>query len=169
LRQGSHRIPVRACQRQDHGLHRLARQFQQQAGPVLFRPLPLLPTLKQGALDHMIGSQFVQQRVSILSCQSQHRGRFHRPDREHPALPCRVVEGGRIPQKSLAVVLERAGERGWLDLPAVLARLRTTNCYLPTTLVRDLLARAASSFHVVNEIPERSFILFRALTLSLSW
>jgi predicted nucleic acid-binding protein len=82
---------------------------------------------------------------------------------------CREAERRILRVTGTLGVLERAAERGWLDLPAVLARLQTTNCYLPMTLVRDLLARAASSFHVVNEIPERSFILFRALTLSLSW
>jgi predicted nucleic acid-binding protein len=40
-------------------------------------------------------------------------------------------------------VLERAAERGLLDLPAVLARLQATNFYLPATLIRDLLARDA--------------------------
>jgi predicted nucleic acid-binding protein len=38
-------------------------------------------------------------------------------------------------------VLERAAEQGLLDLPTALARLETTNFYLPTNLVRDLLAR----------------------------
>jgi predicted nucleic acid-binding protein len=38
-------------------------------------------------------------------------------------------------------VLERAAEQGLLDLPTALARLQTTNFYLPTNLVRDLLAR----------------------------
>jgi predicted nucleic acid-binding protein len=38
-------------------------------------------------------------------------------------------------------VLERAAERGLLDLPTALVRLQATNFYLPTTLVRDLLAR----------------------------
>jgi predicted nucleic acid-binding protein len=41
-------------------------------------------------------------------------------------------------------VLERAAERGLLDLPAALARLQATNFYLPTTLIRDLLARDAA-------------------------
>jgi predicted nucleic acid-binding protein len=41
-------------------------------------------------------------------------------------------------------VLEHAAERGLLELPAALARLQATNFYLPTTLVRDLLARDAA-------------------------
>jgi predicted nucleic acid-binding protein len=41
-------------------------------------------------------------------------------------------------------VLERAAERGLLDLPAALACLQATNFYLPTPLVRDLLARDAA-------------------------
>jgi len=41
-------------------------------------------------------------------------------------------------------ILDRAAERGFLDLPAALARLQATNFYLPTTLVHDLLARDAA-------------------------
>jgi predicted nucleic acid-binding protein len=41
-------------------------------------------------------------------------------------------------------VLERAAERGWLDLPSALTRLQATNFYLPALLVRDLLARDAA-------------------------
>jgi len=40
-------------------------------------------------------------------------------------------------------ILERAAERGLLDLPAILARLQATDFCLPATLVRDLLARDA--------------------------
>jgi predicted nucleic acid-binding protein len=41
-------------------------------------------------------------------------------------------------------VLERAAERGLLALPAALARLQATNFYIPTAVVRDLLARDAA-------------------------
>jgi predicted nucleic acid-binding protein len=40
-------------------------------------------------------------------------------------------------------VLERAAERGLLDLPAILARLQATDFCLPAKLVLDLLARDA--------------------------
>jgi predicted nucleic acid-binding protein len=39
--------------------------------------------------------------------------------------------------------LERAAQRELLDLPSTLTRLLTTNFYVPTNLVRDMLARDA--------------------------
>lgn len=41
-------------------------------------------------------------------------------------------------------VLERAAERGWLDLPAAIARLQATSFYAPAAMIREMLARDAA-------------------------
>ena len=41
-------------------------------------------------------------------------------------------------------VLELAAERGWLDLPATIARLQATSFYTPAAIVREMLARDAA-------------------------
>jgi predicted nucleic acid-binding protein len=49
-----------------------------------------------------------------------------------------------LPVMGTLGVLERAAERGWLDLPAAIARLRATSFYAPAAMIRDMLARDAA-------------------------
>ena len=55
----------------------------------------------------------------------------------------REAERRGLTVTGLLGVLERAAQRGLLDLPSILTRLRTTNFYAPADLVRDMLARDA--------------------------
>lgn len=50
-------------------------------------------------------------------------------------------------------VLEIAAERGLLDLPTIVAQLRTTGFYMPEDVVDEMLARDATRKATIQEPP----------------
>ena len=92
---------------QHHRLDRLARQRRQQPLEIGVCRVPLLPPLKQGAVDRVIGAQLLHQVLNILGRQIPLWCRLDQV--AHAALLPRVGDGQHyITFRTLVVVLERA-------------------------------------------------------------
>jgi predicted nucleic acid-binding protein len=92
-----------------------------------------------------------QQRTRLARLGPGEQDAIHLAEELHADLVLMDDEDGRIEaeRRAMAVigtlgVLERAAERGLLDLPSALARLRATNFFVDDALIQEALARDAT-------------------------